>query len=230
MSTGPLPTAASAGSPAAKPWITNGTRWRIHRTSDNGSRPCSCAAEAERVDQLDDALLGLVAEHADGDHARRQPVQDLRDGLGHHLARAARREHEAEGVGTEGDGEQRVLLVGDPTDLDPHRGRGYRTPSRAPAYIRGLMETKATPQRGAAWWRGASPTGSRSPHPRCLPRAARAGDDPDPGRARAAPARLRRVRVRRHRTDRPPAARSGIPAIPTGTTTWRGSCTSATSS
>ena len=49
MSTGPLPTAARAGSSAAKPWITNGTRRRIHRTSESGSRPWSCAPESPSV-------------------------------------------------------------------------------------------------------------------------------------------------------------------------------------
>ena len=121
MSTGPLPTAASAGSSAAKPWITNGTRRRIQRTSDSGSRPWSCAPdEPERVHELDDPLLALVAEHADGDDAGREAVEDLADRVGRDLARAPRREVEAEGVGTERDGEQRVLLVRDAADLDPH--------------------------------------------------------------------------------------------------------------
>ena len=76
-----------------------------------------------------------------------QPVEDLADRVGRDLARAAGREVEAERVGTERDGEERVLLVRDPADLDPHRvseGTGAR--SRPRVHSR-LMDATAAPAR-----------------------------------------------------------------------------------
>ena len=133
MSTGPLPTAASAGSPAPKAWITNGTRWRIQRTSDSGSRPWSCAPPRPSV-LTSSTTRSLVSSRNTPTVMTPggQAVEDLADRLRGDLARAARREHEAERVGTERDGEQGVLLVGDAADLDPHRARGYRTPPKHP--------------------------------------------------------------------------------------------------
>ena len=115
MSTGPLPTAASAGSPAANAWITNGTRWRIHRTSESGSRPWSCAPPSPSVFTISTTRsLALVAEHADGDDARREAVEDLaRRSSGVTWRGLPGAKYEAERVGAEGDREERVLLVGD---------------------------------------------------------------------------------------------------------------------
>ena len=45
---------------------------------------------------------------------------------GRDLARAPGREDEAERVGAEGDGEERVLLVRDAADLHEHAARRYR--------------------------------------------------------------------------------------------------------
>src|SRR5207249_4116474 len=77
---------------------------------------------------------------ANRDDTVRQTMEDLVDGFREHLARTARREDEAERIGTEGDREQRVLLIGDAADLDPHRVRGYRTCSGGPRTL-------------APWWR-----------------------------------------------------------------------------
>ena len=136
-----------------------------------------------------------------------------RDRLGRDLARAARGEDEAERVGAEGDGEERVLLVGDAADLDEHRARGYRTPSGSPAYIRGPDGTRShrpattssavragRARLAADRRRSSSPTSCCTSSPTTL----------EPGRARATAARVRRVGLRRHRTDRAAAAtRSG---------------------
>ena len=105
------------------------------------------AGETERVHQLDDPLRHLVTEHADGDDTRREAVQDLGDRVGGDLARASRGEVEAEGVGAEGDGEERVLLVRDPADLDPHRCGGYRNHFGAPRTFVTRMDTTAAPVR-----------------------------------------------------------------------------------
>ena len=50
------------------------------------------AGEPQRVHHLDDPLRDLVAEHADGDDAGGQAMEDLADGVGRDLARAAGRE------------------------------------------------------------------------------------------------------------------------------------------
>ena len=64
------------------------------------------ARQPERVHELDDALLSLVAEHADRDDAGREAVEDLSDRVGLDLTRAPGREVEPEGVCSEGDRER----------------------------------------------------------------------------------------------------------------------------
>ena len=88
---------------------------------DVGSRPCSCTAvQPDAGHDLDDVLGPLVAEHADGRAPRAAAACTMsRTVVGVHLP-PARREHEAERVGAERDREQRVVLVGDPADLDEH--------------------------------------------------------------------------------------------------------------
>ena len=62
----------------------------------------------------------LVAEHADGRAPRAAAAARCRGPSRRSTCRAARREHEAERVGVERGREQRVVLVGDPADLDEH--------------------------------------------------------------------------------------------------------------
>ena len=174
----------------------------------------------------------LVAEHADGDDARREAVQDLADGLGRDLAWASRREVEAEGVGTERDGEERVLLVRDAADLHPHRlvPRVPETHFGARRTFVACMEhCSAAPVR--TWSACASSTGCRSSsiiaayavlHELADTLAPGAHVEPQLG--------FDEWRLRRHRADgRGSSASCGTRAIRTGTTTRRGSCTSATS-
>ena len=119
-SAGPLAAAASAGSPAVNAWITNGTRSRIQRTSLSGSCPWSCTpCRPTLATIVDDPFRALVAEHADGRDAVRQPAGDVANVGGLHLP-DARREHEAEGVGPDGRREQGVVRGRDPADLDEH--------------------------------------------------------------------------------------------------------------
>ena len=68
---------------------------------------------------VDDVRGLVVAEHADRHHLDGQSPHDVADGVGLHLP-PARGEHEAERVGAQRDGEQRVVLVGDAADLDEH--------------------------------------------------------------------------------------------------------------
>ena len=233
MSTGPLPTAARAGSPAVNAWITNGTRLRIQRMSESGSRPLSCAPPRPSVFTISTTRSFVSSRNTpDGDDARRETVQDLRDGLGRDLARAPGDEVETECVGTEGDGEERVLLGGDATDLDEHPGRGYRTPSDARRTFGPRATPSTAPRRRPARLRARrARLAADRRHPRRLPGAARARDHTRTDRPRATTARVRRVGLRRYRPHRAAAGRgSGARRIRTGTTTWRGSCTSATSS
>ena len=64
-------------------------------------------------------LCVLIAEDPDRDDLRWKPAGDVACRTDGDLA-GGRSEHEADGVGTEGDRHQRVLLVGDATDLHPH--------------------------------------------------------------------------------------------------------------
>jgi hypothetical protein len=80
-----------------------------------------CAPKSGPVDDLDDALRRLVAEHADGEHLGGQPLGDV-GGDGCRDLSGRGREDEAERVGTHGDGEQGIVLARRPADLDEHRG------------------------------------------------------------------------------------------------------------
>ena len=65
-------------------------------------------------------LLGqLVAEDTDREDLGRQPAGDVEHLLRGNLARR-RSEDEADGIGTHGDGEQRIVLIRDTADLDEH--------------------------------------------------------------------------------------------------------------
>ena len=79
------------------------------------------------------------------------------DRFGRDLARASRREHEPERVGAERDGQQRVLLVGDAADLDPHPRPRVPDSFPSPAYIaaraaRGWRPRGARTIRGVRDW------------------------------------------------------------------------------
>ena len=77
------------------------------------------ALETRLVHEIDDALRRLVAEHADGQHLGRQPAHDV---AGPHRLQLAdrRREDEPDRIRAERDRQQRVVLVGDATDLHEH--------------------------------------------------------------------------------------------------------------
>ena len=76
--------------------------------------------QAGGVDHLDHPLGRLVAEHADGHDLGRQPAGDVA-GLGDRdLAGRAGAKTNPTRVGAHGHREQRVLLAGDPADLDEH--------------------------------------------------------------------------------------------------------------
>ena len=77
------------------------------------------ALETDLVDDVDDALRRLVAEHADGEHLGRQSAHDVAGP--HRLQLADRgREDEPDCIRAERDRQQRVVLVGDATDLHEH--------------------------------------------------------------------------------------------------------------
>ena len=63
----------------------------------------------------------LIAEHTDGEHIGGQTPGDVVDVTRRHLARR-RGEDEADRVGPHRDGEEGILLIRDPADLDEHRG------------------------------------------------------------------------------------------------------------
>ena len=84
-------------------------------------------------------------------HLAWQPLHDVADGLRVHLP-AARREHEAERVGAQRDREQRVVLVGDPADLDEHVSPpAVRRPARSssPSRRAGVGSRVRAPRRPA---------------------------------------------------------------------------------
>src|SRR5690349_723119 len=78
-----------------------------------------CRPQTGAMDGVDDPFWMLVAEDADGQDLRREAAGDVVHLLSRDLPRR-RSEHEADGVGAHGDGEQRVVLVGDPADLHEH--------------------------------------------------------------------------------------------------------------
>ena len=133
-SAGLLPADESASSPAAKAWIRNGTRARIMRASDIGSRPCSWAPPSPTV--------LTISTTRSGRSSRKTPIVIVSAGrrrtmsrtVGRRdLPRTPRREHEAERVGAHGHREERVLLRGDATDLHEHDGDGTGSGARHPA-------------------------------------------------------------------------------------------------
>ena len=207
MSTGPLATAATAGSPAANAWITNGTRRRTQRTSESGSRPCSWAPERPSVFTVSTTRSGTSSRNTPTvttPGGRRLTMLGHRSG-GHDLARAAGREVETERVGAERDGEQRVLLVRDPADLHPHRCGGYRNPFGARrTFVPHGHHGGAGPHLVARRPRLAPGARDRGR----VRRPARAGRHPGARRARRPAARLRQMGVRRPRADGPAAARA----------------------
>jgi len=71
----------------------------------------------------------LVTEDADGHRAGGEPPDDVPGGVHADLPAAAGGEVEAERIGAEGDGEERVVLVRDAADLDEHR---ETVPRRSP--------------------------------------------------------------------------------------------------
>jgi hypothetical protein len=88
-------------------------------------------ADTRRVGHLDHPVGMLVAEHAHRQDLGREAPDDVVDELGVHLA-GRRGEHEPDRVGTEGGGEEGVLLGGDPADLHEHgRRHGSRGPCRS---------------------------------------------------------------------------------------------------
>ena len=111
---------SSMRSPAAKAWIRNCTRWRIHLPSAGVSWPCSCTAvQAGGVDHLDHPTRRLVPEQAQRHDLGREAAGDVAD-LAHRDLAGRRGEHEADGVGAHGHRQQGVLLVGDAADLHEH--------------------------------------------------------------------------------------------------------------
>ena len=136
----------ACGSPAAKAWIRNCTRSRIHSPSAGVSWPCSCTrAEPGGVDHLDHPLGRLVAEHADGHDLGRQPADDVA-GLGRRRSGGATGANiEPDRVGAHGHREQGVLLVGDAADLHEHRAA--TVPARAEP-VRLVRSSLVTGRRG----------------------------------------------------------------------------------
>jgi len=69
------------------------------------------ALEADLIDQLDDALARLVAEHTDGEHFGGQPAHDV---AGPHRLQLPYRggEDETDGVRAERYRQQCIVLVG----------------------------------------------------------------------------------------------------------------------
>ena len=130
-SAGPLAAALSAGSPAAKAWITNLTRCRTHRTSESGSRPWSWAPVRPMWWMVSTSRSGRSSRKTpDGHGLGRQPLDDVADRVGPDEPAAARRHHESERVGAHGDREEGVLLARDPADLHEHApdGTGRHAP------------------------------------------------------------------------------------------------------
>ena len=86
------------------------------------SWPCSCAARRPAVCTISTTRSAVSS--------RKTPTVITSGGRRRAMSRATsrrdlparRREHEADGIGAEGDGEERVVLVGDAADLDEHRG------------------------------------------------------------------------------------------------------------
>ena len=115
------------------------------------------------VDGLDDPTRQLVAKDTDREDLRRKPPGDVEHLLRGDLARR-RRKDESDGVGTHGNREQRIVLIGDATDLDEHvvtnvpgravveRDRFRRQrPRRRPIAAAGSAEvTKDSPTRIAS--------------------------------------------------------------------------------
>ena len=112
----------------------------------------------------------LVAEHADRDDLGGQPLDDVAGLLRGDLA-GRRREHEADGVGAHGHGQEGVLLARDPADLDEHRWSGYRprrlprTPVSIEAECRSISRSRSGLERmpPVSTVVGAEPTRQRRP-------------------------------------------------------------------
>ena len=77
--------------------------------------------ETDLEHDVHDTLRRVVAEHAHGEHVGRQTPDDV-VGLHRLDLTRRRREHEADGIGTESRGQQRIFLVRDATDLYEHGG------------------------------------------------------------------------------------------------------------
>ena len=120
-SAGPLATVETASSPAVNAWITNGTLRRTDRTSDSGSRPCSCAPCRPTV--------LTISTTRSGRSSRNTPMVIVPGGRRRTMSRTSvgltwrglpGDEVEAEGVGAQRDRQQGVLLVRDAADLHEH--------------------------------------------------------------------------------------------------------------
>ena len=149
------------------------------------------------VGHVDHPRRQLVAEHADGEDLRREPAGDVVDLLHGDLARR-RGEDEPDRVGTHRHGEERIVLAGDPADLDEHPPTIVRP--------RGGRADRAS-VRGAAARRSPPPDRPRSPASRRPARRGtrrRAGG----GRRRRRGRRSRR-RAPRRRASARPSARPG---------------------
>ena len=112
------------------------------------------AAEAERVDDLDDPLLGLVAEHADGDHTGREAVEDLArpsPGVTWRGLPGANTKPSASAPRATARSASSSLVT--PQILIEHRARGYRTPRVT------RVHSRPDGRRGVAGGNGASATG-----------------------------------------------------------------------
>ena len=122
---------------AAKPLITKRTVAAICATSSGPSWPCSCAAPRPAWPTMSTTPAGeVVAKHPDGQHLRRQPTHDRLDRRGADLARRGG-EDEADRVRAHRDGEQRILLGGDATDLHEHPRPGHPRPAAVSSGVPG---------------------------------------------------------------------------------------------
>ena len=119
----------------AKAWMRNGTR-AGPRPPRPGSRGRGAARRARPgvLDDLDDPLGALVAEHADGRGSRAAAAGRCRGRCRGRSGAATEAKIEPDRVGAHRHGEEGVLLVGDPTDLHEHAADATARPRPTPRF------------------------------------------------------------------------------------------------